>query len=96
MVRGVQIEINPAKWPRAIILAQDNRDLPIQGDTVAKLGTATFVSFDRFIQQGNQRGLELLGSFVDAYDIFVVGLHSLGNFLAKGFYSHCVSIKPLQ
>src|ERR1035438_4961024 len=36
LVRGVEVEIDPAQRPRTVILAEDHRDVFVQGDAMAK------------------------------------------------------------
>src|SRR5260221_13220588 len=75
LVRRMEIEINPAQWARRIILAQDDRDVFVQSYTMSKLRPAAFVSLDRLVQQGNQRGFKFFRYLIDANDVAVIGAH---------------------
>lgn len=72
LIRGMQIEINAAKRTRRITLAENDGDVFIQGDAMAQLRAAAFVSLDSFVHQGDKGRLELIGGLVDTDDVAIV------------------------
>src|SRR6266576_4670565 len=84
----MEIEIDAAKWTGTIVLAENDRDLLVQGNSVTQLGSAVFVRFDGLVEQREQRGGEFFGRFIDANDVFFVNLYGFGNLWAKCFDSH--------
>src|SRR6267378_7970751 len=71
LVGGMQIEIDAAQRPVGFCLAQDDRNLAVESDAVAKMRTAIFVGFDRLLHEGAQRAFTVVGGFVHANDIFL-------------------------
>ena len=89
----MEIEIDAAKRTRTIVLAENNRDLLVQGNSMTQLGSAIFVRFDGLIEQREQGGGEFFWRFIDADDVFLVNLYGFGNLWAKCFDSHTFSIE---
>ena len=54
LVGGVEVEIDPAQRTFVVGLAEDDGDLAVQGDAMAQVGSAVFVSFDRFFHEGSE------------------------------------------
>ena len=68
MIRRGQIEVDSAEGPICFRLAEDDRDLFIEGDPVAQIGAAIVVSLDRFLHEGFERFLTFFRRFLEAHD----------------------------
>ena len=69
-------------------LAENDRQLPVQGDAMAQMRSPILISFDRFFHERSHGGFAILGSLFEANDKFFVGLYRFGNFLFKCVYCH--------
>jgi len=74
VVRRGKIKINAAEGLFAFGLAQDNGDLFIESDAMAKVGAAILVGFDGFFHQRSEGSFAFLGSFIEAYDVLLKSL----------------------
>ncbi len=92
LVRRVQIKVNAAERARFITLAEDDGDLPVNGQAVPHAGRAAFVSFDRFVEQADECGLEFFRGLFETDDVFVERLHSGGDFFFETIGSHRASL----
>jgi len=90
----VEIEVNAAKRPWAVRLAEDHGDEFVQGDTMPELRTAGFVGVDSLVDQGEQGSGELIGCLLDANDVLVVGIQSLLYLLSKQISGHRFRLSP--
>ncbi len=93
LVRRVEIKVDPAERTGVFVLAQNDRDLAIQGDAVAQMRPTAFIRFDRLLQQTKKRGMKFIRSFVQANDVLVVNLHRFGDLMSEQFGSHVFTIK---
>jgi hypothetical protein len=50
----VEIEVNAAERTRAVVLAQNDGDLLVEGDAVAEIPAPAFIGIDRLVQQRRQ------------------------------------------
>ena len=71
-----------------LCLAENDRQLPVQGDAMAQMRSPILVSFDCFFHERAHGGFAILGSLLEANDKFFVGLYRFGNFLFKCVYCH--------
>ena len=70
----MEVEVDAAKRTIVIGLAQDDRYMLIERESVAKMRPTLLVSVDGFFHQRLQRALAIVGNLVEAYDELVVSL----------------------
>jgi hypothetical protein len=80
VIRRGQIEVNSTEGALVFSLTEYDRDLFVEGDPMAQVGTAIFVSLDRLLDQGNQRCFTLLRRLIQAENEFLIGFQGLGGF----------------
>src|SRR5262249_5584876 len=88
LVGRVQVEINAAQGPIIVGLTEDDRHLLVQGNAMAQVRSAILVSLDGFLHQGMERLFTVLRGLIDAYNVFVVSLQGVRDFLFKRLNSH--------
>lgn len=93
LVRGMEVEIDPAKGALVVGLAEDDGDLAVEGDTVAEVGAAGFVGFDGLVHEGGEGFLEAFRCFFEAHNELVVGPDGLIHLLLEGINSHEVTLR---
>jgi len=84
----VQVEIDSAQRAVAFGLAENDGQLPIQSDAVAQVGSAILIRLDRFFHERTQGSLRILGNFVDADDIAIIGFERVRDFLLERICRH--------
>ena len=84
----MQIEVDPAQGTRIIALAENDSNVLIQRDTMAKLGPAALISLNGFVHQRDEGGLEIFGGFVDTNDVSLVCFQRIRYFCLEGFDRH--------
>lgn len=88
MVRGGEVEINPAQWAICFRLAQNDRHLFIEGNSVTQVGSAILVGLYRFLHQGYQGAFAFLRGLVEANDVLFECLQGFSDFRLKGLNGH--------
>ncbi len=92
LVRRIQVEIDAAERTRTFALAQNHRDLTVQGNSVPQVRATGLEGLDGLSEQGEQCFLKVIGGFVDAYDIFPVRLYCVFQFWPESLSGHSQSI----
>ena len=88
VVRRIEVEIDRAQRALGFSLAQDDRDIAIQGDAMAEIRSALFVSVDGLAKQAIDALPELVRGLIQANDILVVGSQCFFDFLRVGLCGH--------
>ena len=88
MVWRREVEVNTAKRAISFSLAEDDRYLLVERNTVAEIGASILVSLDRFFHEGDERRLAFLRRFIETYDVFLESLQGFSNFRLKGINRH--------
>jgi hypothetical protein len=92
LIRRMEVEINSAQGALVLRLAEDDGDLFVEGDAVAEIGAAGFVGLDGLVHERDEGFFKTVGRFIDADDVFVVGLDGLGQLGLESFNSHGTNI----
>ena len=88
MIRGMEVKINSAERVIVLRLAENNRQLLVQGDAVTQMRPAVLVGFDRLFHQRLDGGFAIFRRLVEANDELLVSLHRIGNLLLECSNSH--------
>src|SRR4029078_10539256 len=79
--------------PVILGLAEDDGDLPVEGDAVTQVLSAIFVSLDGLFHERTKRGIAFLGHLVDAHDEFLVGFARFGHLELERIGGHGLKIR---
>ena len=88
MVGRGQVKVDSTERFVAFGLAENNRDLLIERNPMAKVWTAVLIGLDRLLHQRKQRTLRLFRRLIQANDVLLEGLHGFCNFGLKRVNRH--------
>ena len=88
LIRGVQVEINPAQRAVLVRLAQNNGDLSVQRDAVPQVRGAGFIGLDGLLHERVQGVQEHVGRFVQADNKLIISLLGLFDLAFECINSH--------
>jgi hypothetical protein len=88
VIRRRKVEIDSAQRLVRFCLAQNDRNLLIQGDSVAQIRPAVLISLNRFFHQRYEGAFAFLRRFIEANDKLLIRFQGFSNFLLKGLNRH--------